>query len=74
MQTKILKPHPDASDVPGKRVMIEVNGGPERLDSEMLSTSRGWESVSAAAFQIPRQQHKRPIGIMAHSSLFAGET
>ena len=37
MQTNILKLHPDAADVPGKRVVIEVEGGPGRLNSQMLS-------------------------------------
>ena len=41
VQTNILKLHPDAADVPGKRVMIKVDGGPGRLNSQMLSMLRG---------------------------------
>ena len=43
VHTNILKLCPDAADVPGKRVMMKVDGGPGRLNAEMLSTlcSRG---------------------------------
>ena len=38
VQTNILKLHPDAANgVPGKRVVVEVNGGPGRLNSQTIS-------------------------------------
>ena len=41
MHTNILELHPDAADVPGKRVMVEVDGSPGRLNAEILSTLCG---------------------------------
>ena len=41
LQTNILKLHPDAANVPGKRAMIKVDGGPGRLDNPTLLMLRG---------------------------------
>ena len=37
VQTNVLELHPDAADVPGKQAMIKVDGGPGRLNGQMLS-------------------------------------
>ena len=38
MWTNILELHPGAASVSGKRVMIKVDGGPGRLNNQMLLT------------------------------------
>jgi len=40
MDTAIFPLYPDIADVPGKRVLMKVNSGPERMNTEMLAELR----------------------------------
>jgi len=59
--------YPDAADVPGKRVLIKIDGGPGRLHFLMLlslppSSRLQWQEaapVSPSAFLSPR--HTDPV-------------
>ena len=60
--------YPDASDKPGKRVIIKLDGGPVRLNEHMLADLRLLEFFYFQAYKIQQMLHRRRIKTTASSS------
>jgi hypothetical protein len=69
LESSILPLYPDLDDICGKRLLIKVDSGPGRTNTEMLAKLRLRGVYFVPGFQTRRVLRKKPTRIMAHSRL-----